>query len=285
MKIILAKSAGFCFGVDRALKKVYDDLGKQPLYTYGPIIHNRQVVEELAEKNVNVIDDLKELKTVERGSIVIRSHGIGREEQEIISKSGFKIIEATCPYVKRIHSLVQEAANQGHHIIIVGNANHPEVRGISGWSSQPVYIIETVEEIDTVQFKDDVTYEVVAQTTYNYNQYIDILNRLQNLNIRVIINKTICKATEVRQKEAIEIAKEVDIMIVIGGKHSSNTKKLYEICKGQCEETYHIESIEEFELNVLRSDSVVGITAGASTPKKLIEEVISNVRNAERTEL
>ncbi len=280
MEIILAKSAGFCFGVDRALKKVYDNLGDKYIYTYGPIIHNNLVVDELKAQGVEVIDSLDALATVPKGEVVIRSHGITEDEHNEILNSGHHIIEATCPYVKRIHKVVAKASANGHHIIIVGNKNHPEVVGIAGWSKESVQFVESLEAVSQLHIDEAVSYEVVAQTTFNHSLYKEIVIALQKLNIHVIINETICKATEDRQIEALEIAKTVDLMIVIGSKHSSNTKKLYEICKRQCENTYHIESIEEFELSTLDRCHIVGITAGASTPKKLIEEVISNVRNA-----
>lgn len=280
MKIILAKTAGFCFGVDRALKKVYDNLGERHLYTYGPIIHNNQVVEELAGKGVHVIDDLNRLSDYPVGDIIIRSHGISEVEHKMIEASDFGLIEATCPYVKHIHKVVAKASLKGHPIIIIGNREHPEVAGIAGWSQSDVYFITTVDEVDTLPDQQDITYEVVAQTTFNICLYKEIVIALQNKNFHVIINETICSATEERQSEALEIASQADLMIVIGGKHSSNTRKLYELCKRQCEATYHIESIEEFELSILGGHTVIGITAGASTPKKLIEEVISNVRNA-----
>jgi len=280
LNIILAKTAGFCFGVDRALKKVYDNLGERHLYTYGPIIHNNQVVDELAEKGVQVIEDLDQLSKYPVGDIIIRSHGISEVEHNKIVASNFGLIEATCPYVKRIHKVVAKASLKGHHIVIVGNKDHPEVAGIAGWSKSAVHYITTVDEVDTLPNEADITYEVVAQTTFNLCLYKEIVIALQNKNFHVIINETICSATEERQSEALEIASQADLMIVIGGKHSSNTMKLYEICKRQCEATYHIESIEEFELSVLGDHTVIGITAGASTPKKLIEEVISNVRNA-----
>ena len=280
MEIIVAKSAGFCFGVDRALKKVYDNLSVEAIYTYGPIIHNTQVVEELASKGVKVIDDLDLLGDQPMGKVVVRSHGISEDEQRLIEASGFEMIEATCPYVKKIHRVVAAASAKGHRIIIAGNPDHPEVKGIAGWSKEPVYFVDSVTAIAQVPFQADITYELVAQTTFNYSLYKEIVIALQKQNFRVIINETICNATEERQSEALEIASKADLMIVIGGRHSSNTRKLYDICKEQCEQTYHIESIEEFELSTLEGHAIIGITAGASTPKKLIEEVISNVRNA-----
>lgn len=280
MEIILAKTAGFCFGVDRALKKVYDNLGNGPLYTYGPIIHNRQVVEELADKGVQVIEDLDRLDEYPVGDIIIRSHGISEAEHRKIEASAFGLIEATCPYVKRIHKLVAKASEAGREIILLGNAKHPEITGIAGWSKKDVHIIECLEDIDKLPEDRDKTYEVVVQTTFNLALYKEIVSALQLRNFHVIINETICSATEERQSEALEIASKADLMIVIGDRHSSNTRKLYEICQEQCEATYRIESIDEFELSAVGDHAVIGITAGASTPKKLIEEVISNVRNA-----
>lgn len=280
MDIILAKTAGFCFGVDRALKKVYDNLDDKNLYTYGPIIHNRQVVDELVEKGVQVIEDLNLLSEYPVGHLIVRSHGISEAEQHLIESSSFEMIDATCPYVKRIHKIVNKASSEGQGVIIVGDRWHPEVTGIAGWGGDDVVCAASVEDVKNLEPMTDKIYQVVAQTTFNHRLYEDIINALQLKNFRVIINETICSATEERQSEALEIASKADLMIVIGGKHSSNTRKLYEICKTQCEDTYHIESIEEFELSALWGHDVIGITAGASTPKKLIEEVISNVRNA-----
>ena len=236
MEIIVAKTAGFCFGVDRAIKKVYDSLvDNLPLYTYGPIIHNNQVVQELSEKGVLLISSLDELDHLNHGYVIIRSHGVTKEEIDIIINKGFNIIDATCPYVKRIHNIVSDASNIGNKIIIIGSPNHPEVEGINGWSSEDAIIIENIDELENIEFNSNQVYSLVTQTTFNLNEYKKIVKKLQNLKIHVIINETICNATEERQKEAEDIAKKVDKMIVIGGKHSSNTQKLYNICKIKCE--------------------------------------------------
>jgi 4-hydroxy-3-methylbut-2-enyl diphosphate reductase len=285
MKLLIAKTAGFCFGVDRAIKKVYDSLEEEsPLYTYGQIIHNNQVVGELDSKGVKVIESLEQLDNIKTGTIIIRSHGTGKKDVQIMKQKGFNVIDATCPYVKRIHNIVEDYSSKGYKIIIVGNPNHPEVIGIKGWSSTESYIIENVDNIEKIKFNSNYKYCLVAQTTYNYIKYKEIVYKLQNYGIHVIINETICSATEERQKEAKEIASIVDKMIVIGGSHSSNTQKLYQICKNKCENTYHIETIEDLKLNVFKPDDIVGLTAGASTPKNIIEEVILNVRSAKRTE-
>lgn len=283
MEIIVAKTSGFCFGVDKAVEKVYGQIGNAPLYTYGPIIHNDQVVEDLTRKGVEVISDLDDLSKHPVGTIIIRSHGVSRYEMELMEKSGFKVMDATCPYVKKIHRIVEKFSQVGqdYEMIIAGDPNHPEVEGIKGWSHTPVHFVQSPEDIDGLSLDAEKKYCLVAQTTFNFQRYQNILKKLQNRNIHVMINETVCKATEERQLEAEQLAARVDKMIVIGGKNSSNTQKLYEICKNQCEQTYHIETIEDLVLNVFSCNDIIGITAGASTPKNIIEEVILNVRNAE----
>lgn len=278
MEIIVAKTAGFCFGVDKAIKTANNSIGKEPIYTYGPIIHNEQVVQELEGKGIKVINDLNEIENLPKGFIILRSHGVGKEEIKTIKDKGFKIIDATCPYVKRIHKIVKESSEQGNKIIIIGNPNHPEVIGIKGWSSSEVFIIEDLQDIGNLKLSIEDDYTLVTQTTFNFLKYEEIVKKLQNEKIRVMIYETICNATEERQMEAIELSKKATKMIVIGGKHSSNTQKLYYICKSICEDTYHIETAKDLVLNVFNDNDIIGITAGASTPKHIIEEVIINVR-------
>lgn len=283
MEIKIAQSAGFCFGVDLAIRnieKLLKDTENNPVYTYGPIIHNPTVVSDYKKRGVHVIESLNELDTLEKGMVLIRSHGVTEHELEVIQAKGFYINDSTCPYVKKIHKLVKKASDSGNNVIIVGNKEHPEVKGIAGWVNTQIIFVNSMEELLLAEFDETKTYEIVAQTTFNHLLYEEILNKLQNMNIRVIINETICQATWKRQVEAKELSKNVDKMIVIGGKNSSNTRKLYEICKDQCKETYYIETIEDLVLNVFAVNDIIGITAGASTPKKIIEEVISNVRNA-----
>jgi 4-hydroxy-3-methylbut-2-enyl diphosphate reductase len=277
MEIIRAENAGFCFGVDRAMKNVYKNIDSKPLYTYGPIIHNKQVVDELTLKGVKVVNSLEELDTVDIGTIIIRSHGVSKAEFDAISNKGFSIIDATCPYVKKIHKIVYEYSQKGFSIIIIGDKEHPEVKGIKGHCVGTVFIINEVDEAKSLNLERDNEYCIVSQTTFNVKKNKEIVKELQKKEIHVIINKTICSATGKRQDEALELSKKVTKMIVIGGKHSSNTKKLYTICKQQCENTYHIECIEDLELNVFNDSDIIGVTAGASTPNHIIEEVILNV--------
>jgi len=283
MQIIVAKTAGFCFGVDLAVKKASDlateQTTKKPIYTYGPIIHNPSVVNDLEEKGVHVMDSLDEMSEKPKGTLLVRSHGVTEKEIQQINESGWELSDCTCPYVKKIHTIVRRDSNKGMDILIIGNKNHPEIKGIAGWVVTKAYFIETLEDVDHLSLNKEKSYSVVAQTTFNNDLYEEILKKLQKYSFRVIINETICQATRQRQIEAKELSSKVTKMIVIGGRNSSNTRKLYEICSSQCKDTYYIETIEDLVLNVFTVNDIIGITAGASTPKNIIEEVISNVRN------
>ena len=281
MEVKLAKSAGFCFGVNKAMEKVYEQIenpqGKK-IYTYGPIIHNEEVVKELAAKGVEVIDSLEELKTKEKGILIIRSHGVAKEVQDQMTAAGFTVIDATCPFVKRIHKIVEKESAQGHKIVIVGSPVHPEVEGIKGWCGEDVFIVETTEEAEAFEAEKDKKICIVSQTTFNYNKFKDIVEIFEKRGYDINVVNTICNATQERQTEAKQIASQADAMIVIGGTHSSNSKKLYEICKGECENTHFIQTLDDLYLELPKSVRLVGITAGASTPNNIIEEVQNYVR-------
>ena len=280
MGIILAKTAGFCFGVKRAVDKVYAQAGNGNVYTFGPIIHNEEVVKDLEKKGVHVINDADELSGLEKGTIIIRSHGVAKNVYDAINKSGFEIIDATCPFVLKIHRLVEQYSREGYHIIIIGNETHPEVEGIKGWSDPAeTTVIGTCEEAEKFTLSSEKKVCIVSQTTFNYNKFQELVEIVNEKGYDIIVLNTICNATEERQTEAEHIAKEVDAMIVIGGRASSNTQKLFEICKKECENTYYIQTIKDLDLTRLKSTDNVGITAGASTPNNIIEEVQKNVRN------
>ena len=281
MQVKVAKSAGFCFGVQRAVDTVYEqaEKGVRPIYTYGPIIHNEVVVEDLKEKGVEVLNSLEELKKVEKGTIIIRSHGVGREIYELIREKGLDCVDATCPFVKKIHKIVDKESAAGKEIIIIGNDKHPEVEGIKGWCRTKAYVIESAEQAEELCASETVPLCIVSQTTFNYKKFKDLVEILDKKRYDRVVVNTICNATEERQTEARRIAKEVDVMIVIGGSHSSNTQKLFEICRKECETTYYIQTVCDLDLEVLRSTGLVGITAGASTPKKIIEEVQTRCLN------
>ena len=288
MQVELAKSAGFCFGVQRAVDTVYKQIEEnsaEKIYTYGPIIHNEEVIKDMEKKGVEVILSEEELKQIKSGIVIIRSHGDPKRICDLLDENGVRYVDATCPFVKKIHRIVVEKSRDGYHIVIIGNREHPEVMGIEGWAQGPATIIQTEEEaraFELVPESEKVC--VVAQTTFNYNKFKDLVEILRKkrydntvLNILNILN-TICNATEERQKEAKNIAGEVDTMLVVGGRHSSNTQKLFEICKKECGNTYYIQTPVDLDSEMFQCSSYVGITAGASTPKKIIEEVQEHVR-------
>ena len=279
MEVRLATHAGFCFGVKRAVEQVYEQIetGKT-IYTYGPIIHNEEVVKDLENKGVKVLPDIDALKKITEGTVIIRSHGVTKEIYDIIEQKGLECIDATCPFVKRIHNIVKTQSAEGKHIVIVGDPKHPEVEGIMSWCSSSLTVLETEEEAREIELPRNVEICIVSQTTFNYNKFQHIVAILQKKGYNDSVVNTICNATEERQTEAKEIASEADVMIVIGGKHSSNTRKLYEICSKECANTYFIQTLDDLHLELPKSVGLVGITAGASTPNKLIEEVQNYVR-------
>ncbi len=279
MKIITAKSAGFCFGVRKAVDIAYEaakDPG--PVFTYGPIIHNQSVVDDLAQKGVRVIRSREELSEIHGGVIVTRSHGVSREEEELLRSTGARIVDATCPFVKRIHRTVDQESAAGSRIVIVGNPDHPEVRGIMGWSHTPVTVISTEEEARAFTHEGEGRICVVAQTTFNANKFKEFIDILYKRGYNIACVNTICSATHERQAEARTIAKRADTMIVIGDSTSSNSAKLYEICRKECPDTQFIQSWRDLRLPPAGGDGVVGITAGASVPLTIIEEVQLHVR-------
>ena len=280
MEVRLAKSAGFCFGVKRAVEQVYTHADKGGrIYTYGPIIHNEEVVKDLEQKGVQVIEE-ENLDSIKEGTVIIRSHGVEKAVCDHIQDLGLECVDATCPFVKRIHKVVEKESAAGKQIVIIGSAVHPEVMGIMGWSSTPAIVIETEEEAENFTAPEGMEICVVSQTTFNYIKFNKIVEKLTKKGYNVSVVNTICNAPEERQTEAREIAREADVMIVIGGKHSSNTRKLYEICARECEHTYFIQTLADLKLEELPNKSVglVGITAGASTPNNIIEEVQNYVR-------
>ena len=280
MEIRLAKTAGFCFGVKRAVDTVYEQVEKctgEDIYTYGPIIHNEEVVKDLQSKGVKVLNTLEELKSLTDGVVIIRSHGVSKDVYDILEERGVKCVDATCPFVKKIHKIVEKESAEGKHIVIIGDEKHPEVQGIKGWAGERVSVIKTVEEAEAFCVPENTKVCIVSQTTFNYNKFKYLVEIISKTSYDISVLNTICSATKERQTEAEDIAKEVDAMIVIGDKHSSNTQKLFEICSNACSNTYYIQTLEDLNMSQLKSVKTVGITAGASTPKNIIEEVQNNV--------
>ncbi len=289
-EVILAKTAGFCFGVKRAVDTVYEQVNHcgedTRVYTYGPIIHNEEVVRDLESRGVVILDDrngleaMKELTQNKKQAgeaikckVVIRSHGVGEEVYRALEAIGAEIIDATCPFVKKIHRIVSEESAKGNTIVIVGDEHHPEVCGIKGWCKNTPIIINSLEDAEKCLKKLKNNVALVSQTTFNGIKFKELVEFLRKKYYNVFVYNTICNATEERQKEARQLASEVDTMIVIGGKNSSNTQKLYEISSKACKNTYYIQTLVDLDLTVIESAERVGITAGASTPNQIIKEV------------
>lgn len=278
-KITLAESAGFCFGVKRAVDTALNMKEKynSEIYTLGPLIHNNDVVNFLKQNSIFPIelDNITKLK--ENDTIIIRSHGVSEDTLNILKKNKLNIIDATCPYVENIHKKVEKYYNLGYNIIIVGDKNHPEVIGINGWCNDSALIFKSGVPLDNKLNKVCV----VAQTTEMQSTWEEVLTQILKTSKEIVAFNTICSATEVRQKSAQELSKKMDAMVVIGGFNSSNTTKLYEICKKNCVNTVHVENLEGIPEDFIRNNNFknIGVTAGASTPDWIIKEAIIKMNN------
>lgn len=282
MEIRLAETAGFCFGVERAVSTVFE-LTKTDadVFTYGPIIHNETVVNDLASRGVKILSEEDSIEAVSKGTVVIRSHGVSKAVFERLKKredetgGAVRIVDATCPFVKKIHKTVERESRAGKQIIICGDASHPEVIAIMGWCETPAIVIASVEDAAAISDSLPKSVCIVAQTTFNYNKFKSIVAFFNNLgydNNDSVVN-TICNATEERQTEADRLAATCDAMVVIGSKTSSNTRKLFEICRQACPHAFYIQSADDLDRGAFQHFRCVGITAGASTPRNIIEEV------------
>lgn len=270
MEIIVAKSAGFCFGVDKAINTVYNELEKEKLYIYGPLIHNKKVIEDLEQKGANIINSIDDIE--QERTVIIRSHGVSKQLYKDLETKNIRYIDCTCPFVKKIHNIVEENYKAGNTIVIIGDKAHPEVIGINGWCDNTAIIIQSTQEAKDLELRNN--YAVVSQTTFSTQKFETIINILKSKKIHFKLYNTICNATSNRQSEAVELAKKADKMLIIGDKKSSNTQKLYDICSSICKKSYYIETIDDLELNIFRTNDRIGITAGASTPSAIIKEVI-----------
>lgn len=276
MEVMLAKSAGFCFGVKLAVDCVYEKSKQEKIYTYGPIIHNKNVVLDLQKQGVEILEQLD--KNID-GKVVIRSHGVPPSVYTLLEQKNIDYIDCTCPFVKKIHKIVDENYKNGNHIIIIGNKNHPEIIGINGFCNNTALIANTVEDFCALDLDDNKQYTLVCQTTFDTTVFEKLLTKINTKNIKIF--NTICNATNERQKEALLLSKEVDYMIVLGDVNSSNTQKLYEICKKNCENTYLCETIKDLQLNIFKKNVKIGITAGASTPPAIIKEALNKMSEME----
>lgn len=275
MEIRLAKTAGFCFGVKRAVDMAYQHQNTLNTYTFGPIIHNDTVINELRDKGISPIYDMdhEEIKT-----LIIRSHGVSPEVYETAKNKDIVLIDATCPYVKKIHKLVASYFKKGYKIIIIGNKTHPEVEGINGWAQQECIIVKDLEELKRLGLnKEEAQYLIVAQTTYKKEAADQIVQFFGEEGYDYKYVNTICNATKERQEEATQLSQQSDCMLVIGSPYSSNTLKLYEICKKYCEKSYCIAEAHELTEKMIENCNWIGMTAGASTPASVINEVMAKL--------
>ena len=252
MKVTLAKTAGFCFGVQRAVDTVYrvlEEEHEKPLaeqrsiYTYGPIVHNETVIQKLAAEGVQVLESEEELATLHDGIVIIRAHGVPKHIYELLEKQRVEAVDASCPFVQKIQRLVQQHTAAGEEVFVTGNPEHPEVIGIMGWAEGGISAIPDIETAEKLPNGEGRSVVVVSQTTFNIDQFKLIIDILKKKHYYVNAINTICNATFERQSEAKELAKQSDAMIVIGGRSSSNTKKLFEICKDQCRNTQLIQTV------------------------------------------
>ncbi|MBQ6631018.1 MAG: 4-hydroxy-3-methylbut-2-enyl diphosphate reductase [Romboutsia sp.] len=277
MKVKIAKEAGFCFGVKRAMKMAWDELEENSdIYALGPLIHNKQAVEKYEERGLVTVDNISDIPN--NKSVIIRSHGVSKNIYDEANDNNLNVVDTTCPFVKKIHAIVNEFYENGFKIIIIGDKNHPEIIGINGWCKNSAFIIKSIEDLNVLELSNDFKYCVVAQTTLNLELYNNIVDELSKRLDNIIFKNTICSATKTRQQAAKELAVDVDCMIVIGGKHSSNTQKLVNICKEHVP-TFAIETKEELDIDKLKEFSTVGVTAGASTPDWIIEDVITFIES------
>lgn len=277
MKVLLADYSGFCFGVTKAITTAFDEVKKNKdvaNYSLGPLIHNPQVVKSLEDEGVKIIDNINE---IQEGNIIIRSHGVPEDIYKIANEKRLNVIDTTCPFVRRIQRIVKEHCEKGYQIVIIGNPHHPEVIGINGWCYNRAIIIQDPIDIDQIDENQQLC--VVVQTTMSLTVYKKLIELLKEKVKEIEIFDTICHATKQRQDAAKKLASEVEAMVIIGGNNSSNTQKLVAICKEvRPNSTYHIEDTDELDEEALKHFKVVGVTAGASTPIWVINEVVKKLK-------
>ncbi len=273
MEIKLAKNYGFCFGVKRAIKIAEENPSS---VTFGPLIHNKKEIERL-QKNfqVGLVEDLEEVKEGER--VVIRTHGIPKQMLHKLKSKNARIIDATCPFVTKPQEIVEQMSKEGYSVVIFGDKNHPEIKGVMSYAKEPIVVL-SVEELRSYLPKIKERVATVAQTTRKFEEYQRVVNFLMEHKKEVRVFNTICNATFENQDAARDLSKEVDVMIIIGGKNSSNTKQLYNICKENCPDSYLVEDESELQPEWFVGKRSCGITAGASTPDWIIEKVIEKIK-------
>ena len=281
MELIVAKSAGFCFGVKRAIDAAYDTLKncKEEIYSIGPLIHNEVVTSDLKNKGLIEVNSISEINNIKNKKVIIRTHGIEKDVYEAIEKNGNEIIDLTCPFVSKIHRLVKEHSENGYKIIVIGDREHPEVKGIVSYAKNDIFVVISENDISKLNIDRNDKVFIVFQTTTNASNAQKLVDILKDLFYNYKLVNTICNATQNRQDEVKELASSCDVMLIIGSNTSSNTKKLYEISKEYCKNTYLLNSKDDTKNISIEKNFKVGVSAGASTPDYLIEEILNNVRN------
>lgn len=269
MEVIIADYSGFCFGVERAIDIVEKSSKDGKVATFGPIIHNPQVVNSLEKRGVTVVKDIDSISS--DTNIVIRSHGVEKSVKKDIEEKSSKVTDATCPFVLKAHEQAELLSKECDAVVILGEINHPEVKGIVSYTTKESFVISSIKEAEELPFRKK--YGFLAQTTQNNEIFLKISDIIKNRCNEIVVKNTICSATEKRQNATIELAKKVEVMVVVGGKNSANTTRLYHLSKEICENTYHVETPEELSKDIFNGVSIVGITAGASTPKDFVYQV------------
>ncbi len=272
MKVIKAEFLGFCFGVERAIELAEKSAKNSSTSTLGRLIHNQDEINRLKDLGIDSFDNNQNIS-----NLIIRSHGEKKDKIEEYRQLGYNLIDATCPYVTRIHKLIDKYSSENMDVIIIGDRNHQEVIAASTYSNSNCYIISNIDEIDLIPFESDREYFICSQTTLNEENYNLIKEEISKRNGKFLFVNTICKATSDRQNAVRKLAKEVDAVIIIGGKDSSNTKKLYEIAKNVNKNSFFCENAQNLEMKNFKKYVKIGIGAGASTPQWIINEVIEKL--------
>jgi len=283
LEVVLAETAGFCPGVKKAIDRVLElaQSGKNPIYTLGPLIHNTQVIEMLEEKGIHAVESLDEVRS-RTGVIVIRAHGITPELEAEVRGLGLEVIDSTCPLVKNVHSVIDKYARQGYATVIVGDKGHAEVVGLLGYAGDKAFVVAGPEEAGRLPELERVN--VVAQTTQEEDVFLKTAEVVRRRARETVVSNTICKPTRDRQRETVELAGKVDLMIIVGAKHSANTARLTSLCRRLCPNTVHVETEREVDPGVVKAARRIGITAGASTPGWMTERVLNRIKEMHKKE-
>jgi len=277
MKLLIAKNLGFCTGVNRAYRLAIQAAKKGgPVYILGYLVHNQKVIDELKEKGIQTVSDLREIPKGASGSLIISAHGLPPEDYEKAKSTGLSIIDTTCPWVKRPQALAKKLSDEGYHIVIVGDKNHTEVAGILGWAGKRASVVDSVKEARKLTPKEKIA--AIAQTTQSSKHFDEIVNALAERTKELQACNTICEATKKMQRSAVDVSRRAEIMLVIGDGKSANTRRLKELCEETGAKTYQIEGADSLDMNLLKGFDIIGLTAGASTPAYVIEDVIKKLR-------